>query len=137
MREQFENRPEFPEAPDPESNLYGGFLSRQDENLCNAVRNADARRLADFHPEFNDERLPELLLHYKAKNYPKSLSEDEVPKWEKYRLERLNRQLPGFVKQMEEFQKLLAEGKETTPRGQKIDPFILEELSLWYQNLQP
>lgn len=137
MREQFENRPEFPDAPDPESDLYGGFLSKNDENLCNAVRNADERHLADFHPEFNDERLPELLLHYKAKNFPKTLSEDEVPKWEKYRLERLNRQLPSFTKQMEEFQKMLASGKETTPRGQKIDPFILEELSLWYQSLQP
>ncbi|MBR0416004.1 exodeoxyribonuclease I [Candidatus Saccharibacteria bacterium] len=137
VREQFENRPEFPDAPDPESNLYGGFLSNQDANLCNAVRNADERHLADFHPEFSDERLPELLLHYKAKNFPKTLSEDEVSKWEEYRLERLNRQLPSFVKQMEEFQKLLAEGKETTPRGQKIDPFILEELSLWYQSLQP
>lgn len=137
MREQFENRPEYPDAPDPESNLYGGFLSNQDANLCNAVRNADERHLADFHPEFSDERLPELLLHYKAKNFPKTLSEDEVSKWEEYRLARLNRQLPSFVKQMEEFQKLLAEGKETTPRGQKIDPFILEELSLWYQSLQP
>lgn len=136
MREQFENRPEFPDAPDPESNLYGGFLSNQDANLCNVVRNADERHLADFHPEFSDERLPELLLHYKAKNFPKTLSEDEVSKWEEYRLARLNRQLPSFVKQMEEFQKLLAEGKETTPRGQKIDPFILEELSLWYQSLQ-
>ena len=137
MREQFENRPEFPEAFDPESSLYDGFLSRQDENLCNAVRNADERRLADFHPDFSDERLPELLLHYKAKNFPKTLAEDEEKKWQEYRLARLNRQLPSFTKQMAEFQKLLAEGIETTKRGQKIDPFILEELSLWYQSLQP
>ena len=136
MRTQFENRPEFPEAFDQESNLYGGFLSRNDENLCNAIRNADEHRLSDFHPEFTDERLPSLLLHYKAKNFPNSLSADEIPQWEKYRTARLNRQLPSFVKQMEEFQKLLAEGINTTARGQKIDPFILEELSLWYQNLQ-
>jgi exodeoxyribonuclease-1 len=137
MRTEFESRPEFPEAFDPESDLYSGFLSPQDSNLCNAIRNADEHRLSDFHPEFTDERLPELLLHYKAKNFPKSLAEDEVKKWEKYRLARLNRQLPGFIKQMEEFQKLLASGVTTTPHGQTIDPFILEELSLWYQSLQP
>lgn len=135
MREQFENRPEFPPAIDPESDLYGGFLSRNDENLCNAIRNADEHRLSDFHPNFNDDRLPDLLLHYKAKNFPNSLAEDEAKKWQTYRLERLNRQLPNFTKQMEELQKLLASGKTETPRGQKIDPFILEELSLWYQNL--
>ena len=137
MREHFENRPEFPAAFDPESSLYDGFLSQHDESLCNAVRNADEHRLADFHPEFSDERLPELLLHYKAKNYPKTLAEDETKKWEEYRLARLNRQLPSFTKQMTEFQKLLATGVETTKHGQKIDPFILEELSLWYQSLQP
>lgn len=137
MRTQFESRPEFPDAPDPESNLYGGFLSRKDENFCNAIRNADEHHLSDFHPEFTDERLPELLLHYKAKNFPKTLAADEVKKWEKYRLARLNRQLPSFTKQMEEFQKLLSEGINTTAHGQAIDPFILEELSLWYQSLQP
>jgi exodeoxyribonuclease-1 len=136
MREHFESRPEFPEAFDQESNLYGGFLSRQDENLCNAIRNADEHRLSDFHPNFADERLPSLLLHYKAKNFPNTLSADEIPQWENYRTARLNRQLPSFMKQMEEFQKLLANGVNTTPHGQTIDPFILEELSLWYQNLQ-
>lgn len=137
MREHFESRPEYPEAFDSESNLYGGFLSKSDEQLCNIIRNSDERHLADYHPIFNDERLPELLLHYKAKNFPKTLAEDEVKSWETYRLARLNRQLPSFTKQMEEFEKLLAEGIDTTSHGQKIDPFILEELSLWYQSLQP
>ena len=137
VREQFENRPEFPEAFDPESDLYGGFLSKNDEKLCNIIRNSDEHHLADYHPEFNDERLPDLLLHYKAKNFPRTLAEDETKTWEAYRLARLNRQLPSFTKQIEEFQTLLANGIDTNSRGQKIDPFILEELSLWYQSLQP
>lgn len=124
MREKNENRPEYPEAPDPESALYDGFLDEHDARLCNAVRNADASHLADFHPPFNDERLPGLLLHYKAKNYPKSLSESEQQKWETYRLARLNRQLPAFMKQMEEL----------SQKG--ADDFILEELMLWYQSLE-
>ncbi|MBO7699272.1 exodeoxyribonuclease I [Candidatus Saccharibacteria bacterium] len=124
MREKNENRPEYPEAPDPESALYDGFLDQHDTRLCNAVRNADTNHLADFHPPFNDERLPDLLLHYKAKNYPKSLSESEQQEWEKYRLARLNRQLPAFTKQMEELSKKGA------------DDFILEELMLWYQSLE-
>lgn len=130
MRTNLENRPDFPPAPDPESALYDGFLSDKDSTLCNAVRNADASKLADFHPEFSDERLPELLLHYKAKNFPKSLAEDEQEKWETYRLARLNRQAPAFAKQMEDLQAALA-------RGEDVDSFILEELSLWYQSLQP
>ncbi len=137
MREKYESHPEYPAAEDPESALYDGFLLEKDATLCNAVRNADENRLADFHPEFADERLPELLLHYKAKNFPKSLAEDEIKKWEEYRAKRLNRQLPHFQKEMEELQSRLAQGYDTTERGQKIDEFILEELMLWYQNLQP
>ena len=137
MREEIENRPEFPPSVDVDSALYDGFLTNEDSTLCNAIRNADANRLADFHPEFLDERLPELLLHYKAKNFPSALSEDETKEWEKYRLARLNRQLPGFQKEMEELQTRLDQGYDTTERGQKIDTFIMDELMLWYQNLQP
>lgn len=137
QREEREERPDFPPAIDPESALYDGFLADHDQVICNAIRNADKDHLADFHPEFNDERLPELLLHYKAKNFPAALAEDEQKKWEAYRLARLNRQLPDFTKQMEELQLSLANGNDTTKGGQKIDPFILEELSLWYQSLQP
>jgi len=137
MREDLESRLEFPPAVDPESGLYDGFLNHHDAILCEAIRNADENRLADFHPEFDDERLPGLLLHYKAKNYPNSLSEDEASKWEEYRLARLNRQAPAFVKQLEELQKQYSEGVGITPESKKVDPFILEELALWYQNLQP
>ncbi|MBP5204855.1 exodeoxyribonuclease I, partial [Candidatus Saccharibacteria bacterium] len=136
MREQYENRDEFPPAADPESALYDGFLSKKDETLCNVIRNADEDRLADFCPEFEDERLPELLIHYKAKNFPKSLTDSEEKEWEKYRVDRLNRQLPEFTKEMEDMKAIIDAGKTENERGQKIDPFILEELTLWYQSLQ-
>ena len=121
-REENENRPEFPPAIDPESALYDGFLNDQDRNLCGLVRAANKNQLADLHPEFVDERLEPLLLHYKAKNFPDSLSEDEHKEWEKYRLERLKRQAGPFEKQLEEISK-------------KTDPFIIEELLLWEQSL--
>ena len=125
MRMELENRPEFPKAEDPESALYDGFLQEKDATLCNVVRNATENQLADLHPEFLDERLPDLLLHYKAKNFPKSLAEDEVAEWEKYRTTRLNRQAPSFLKQM-----------ESLSQSDDVDDFILEELMLWYQSLQ-
>lgn len=136
IREQYENRDEFPPAVDAESALYEGFLSGDDEKTCSYIASLDENRLADYHPEFEDERLPSLLLHYKAKNFPSALSKDEEEQWEKYRCERLNRQAPGFMKQMEELQKILESGGTETAKGQKIDPFIIEELSLWYQSLQ-
>lgn len=119
MREEIENRPEFPPAIDPESALYDGFLNDRDRIKCNAVRNANVNQLADFIPEFIDERLPELLLHYKAKNFPKALTEDESKKWQEYRHARLERQSAMFLKELE----------------QVTDDFIKEELKLYYESL--
>ncbi len=118
-----ESRPEYDKPFDAESALYASFVPEVDRIRCNAVRNADADGLADFHPNFVDERLPELLLHYKAKNFPKSLAEDELKKWEEYRRARLERKAPAFLKELE------------TLTNTDADSHILEELKLWYESL--
>lgn len=121
MRSEYENRSEFPEAIEPEAALYDGFLDDTDRIKVAAVRNADGNKLADFHPDFHDPRLPELLLHYKGRNFPESLSEAEVAKWEEYRRARLERQAPKFLKELEEVY--------------KKDEFIAEELKLYFENV--
>ena len=120
MREEYENRLEFPPAVEPETALYDGFLNDVDRAKVAAVRNAEPNKLADFQPDFIDERLPELLLHYKGRNFPKTLSESEVEKYEEYRRTRLERQVPRFMAELEKVQ----------------DDFIKDELLLYMQSLQ-
>ena len=121
MRSKWEEQPEYPRAVEPEAALYDGFLNDTDRVKVAAVRNADDTRLADFHPEFTDPRLPELLLHYKGRNYPETLSESEASKWEEYRRVRLERQAPKFLASLEkEYHK---------------DEFVGEELKLYYESL--
>lgn len=121
MRSEAENRPEFPPAVEPEAALYDGFLNDADKVKVAAVRNADAGRLADFHPDFFDTRLPELLLHYKGRNFPQSLSESEGAKWEEYRQARISRFAPRFLKELTEVY--------------KKDEYIGEELKLYFESL--
>lgn len=121
MREENENRPEFPPAIEPEAALYDGFLNGSDRDRVAAVRNASPEQLADFHPDFIDERLPELLLHYKGRNYPDSLSENELAKWEEYRKARLERLTPKFLSELEQFY--------------HKDEYIGEELKLYFESL--
>ena len=78
MRTENENREEFPPATDPESALYDGFLDNSDKTRCDAVRRATINELTDFHPDFHDPRLPDLLLHYKARTYAQPLSDAEL-----------------------------------------------------------
>lgn len=124
-RTAIEERPEFPPAVDSESALYDGFLDQPDRNTCATVRAAKRQDLANFHPEFHDPRLDELLLHYKARNFDGILSEEEQAKWETYRLERIKNRANDYIKSI---QNLAKEGK---------DPYLLQELQLWYESLLP
>ena len=108
--------------------LYDGFVPDVDKMRMEKVRHADANKLADFHPNFTDERLEPLLLHYKARNFPKSLSEIEQIEWEKWRTAKLNAELPAFVKSL---QKLAT----STTDEKKL--FILQELQLWAESIMP
>ena len=137
MQEMIAKRPEFPKAVDAESALYDGFMDDSDRRYCAVVRSNGATDLADFHPPFVDERLPELLLHYKAKNYPESLAEDEVPKWEEYRLARLRRQAPKFMAELTNIQKDLAIDRPCGGKSTEDCAYLVEELMLWYESLQP
>ncbi len=131
MRAEFEKQPEFAPAVEPEAMLYDGFLDDADRVKVSAVRAASAAtdaggakvdaaaKLADFHPEFADSRLPELLLHYKGRNFPKSLSEAEMKQWEAYRRARLERQAPKFLEELAKIE----------------DDFVKEELMLYFQSL--
>lgn len=125
MRSDYENRAEFPPAIDAESALYDGFLDNADRTSCAAVRRAQLDQLADFHPNFHDPRLPDLLLHYKARNFARALTEAEHAQWEAYRAQRIKSQQNTYIKAIQE---LAARG---------ADAFILEELQLWYQSLLP
>lgn len=130
------DKPAYPKAIDAESALYDGFIDNRDMMLCSTVRRNGTEELSNYHPPFSDERLAELLLHYKAKNYPDSLAADEVEMWEKYRRERLARQETKFIAEMEKIQKDLANNKAFGSKTVEECSYLAEELMLWYQSLQ-
>ena len=127
LRTIFENKPAFKKLPDPEAQLYDGFLNDRDRIRVEAVRNADERELADFHPEFQDERLAPLLLHYKARNFPRSLSEDDLAQWEAWRARHLQAQLPQFMASLQRLASTATDEQQ----------FILQELQLWAEAIVP
>lgn len=128
---------DFPPADDVESALYNGFLDDQDRVLCAAVRNNGIEDLTNFQPVFTDERLPELLTHYKARNFPTNLNSAEAESWEKYRAERLKRQSGIFFGELQRIKKLLASGQGINGKTPEESQFLAEELMLWYQSVAP
>jgi exodeoxyribonuclease-1 len=76
-------------TPDVDEDLYGGFICNKDRGHLNRLRSLSPSQLANEHPNFDDARLEELLFRYRARNFPDSLTADELQLWEEYRAARL------------------------------------------------
>ncbi|MEJ8567591.1 exodeoxyribonuclease I [Elongatibacter sediminis] len=75
---------------DPDVALYsGGFFPPHDRFLMNKVLQTPAEELGSHSWSFEDPRLPALLFRFRARNYPDTLSPQEVALWDQYRAQRL------------------------------------------------
>lgn len=121
-------RPDFATANDVEGQLYDSFMPDADKMRCSTIRAATAEDLADFHPSFTDDRLPELLFRYKARQFPNSLSEDEHERWEKYKADKFQRELPGYMQRLAQLASIQSDDSKL---------FVLEEIQLWVESIMP
>ncbi|MFZ2544523.1 MAG: exodeoxyribonuclease I, partial [Candidatus Saccharimonadales bacterium] len=128
IRSVFENKPDYEKSLYPEAQLYDGFVNDADKIRIQAVASATDTELVDFHPNFQDERLSDLLLHYKARNFPRTLSADESIQWEKWRVRHLQSQLPEFIKSL---------GRLDSRELSDSRKFVIQELQLWLESIAP
>ena len=118
---------EYDKSEDVEGALYENFFEGADKMTIATVRNATATTISSLKPRFIDQRLPELFMRYKARNFPESLSEEESKAWEDYRARRIVRDLPEFE------QNMLAESQTHDAKSLSM----LEDLKLWAQTIMP
>ena len=64
--------------------LYDGFVSDGDRSLCDQVIAEDPAALASQSFPFADQRLPEMLFRYRARNFPDTLSDEEAAQWREH-----------------------------------------------------
>jgi exodeoxyribonuclease-1 len=109
--------------------LYDGFIFDEDKTKMSALRASKPEEIADF--SFKDNRLKLLLPLYKARNYPKSLTETELAEWENFRHQKLinSQKANDFFKRLEELAK--------TPGLNDQKRYLLEELNLYAQSILP
>lgn len=121
---------------DPDEQLYaGGFISPADRSELNRVLQTPPESLVEETFNFKDERLQELLFRYRARNYPDSLSGEEMERWEEFRTQRLMAPKKGWLS-LEAFGlelQRLASDPELTPQARQV----LEDLHLYGESLVP
>jgi exodeoxyribonuclease I len=119
---------------DVDSQLYDGFFNDADRDKMAIVRAAGQEKLADLHLAFNDARLEKLLMLYKARQYPKSLSDSEQAQYENYRQQKLlagddNSQAARYFARLNE----ISLNQSLT----KDQGYLLEELKFYGESILP
>jgi exodeoxyribonuclease-1 len=76
---------EFETTSDPDLMLYSGaFFSDQDRSNMAIIRATDPDQLAGLELNFADNRLPEMLFRYRARNFPRTLNDAELQRWRSF-----------------------------------------------------
>ncbi|MGO1245926.1 MAG: exodeoxyribonuclease I [Oceanisphaera sp.] len=95
--------PDFAPITDVDGALYeGGFFGAADKAAMDIIRSSQPEALADMGLQFNDERLPELLFRYRARNYPHTLTEQEWQRWRQHCQDKLTNQAEPYMQRLEQ-----------------------------------
>lgn len=114
----------FMPVNDPDRMLYQGFFSNQDRALLQHLRNSDHRNWPTPLPPHDDERIPEMLFRYRARNHPDSLTSTEQQRWQQHCQQTLTdpEHLP-----LQHYPALLDDYRQQD----QTNPVILDQLQAW------
>lgn len=112
------------ETTDPDFALYsGGFISDSDRQILNNIVDSHPNNLDTQHWQFTDSRLEKLVFRFRARNYPQTLSDADMVKWQRHREYRLtDPNSPASIKMNEYMMQLeqLAQQHHNNPQKQAI-----------------
>ena len=114
--------------------LYDGFIGDEDQNIMLRVHSSKPDDLLSLAPRFKDKRLQQLLPLYKARNFPRSLTDEERTQWEMHKYKKLfeggnKSQLAQYFIKLQEI--------AARPNLTTAQQYLLEDLQLYGQSLMP
>jgi len=126
---------QFEPQTDPDLMIYGGgFFSDSDKRTMQRIHDTSPEQLGDQSWVFEDKRLAELLLRFRARNYPETLSQDEQAQW----LEHCRTRLTEGESRHMSFEQFFAE-LERVRNEEAVDDkgrAILDEVEVYGRELQ-
>ena len=97
----FQQEREFEASDNVETELYNGFFSDADKNNMAILRTLEPEKLAEHNLSFQDPRIPQLLFHYRARHFYRTLNRSEQIKWQKYCRKKLDSEILQFEQSLQ------------------------------------
>jgi len=117
-------------AVDPELAIYsGGFFNNDDRVRMNKIHYMSPDQLSQS-MHFDDPRIQEMLLRYRARNYPELLDDSEKKRWTAFRRERLSGVDRSGALTLSEFEEAIKEQKKSAGLTSS-QLHILDQLKSW------
>jgi exodeoxyribonuclease-1 len=109
------------EADQPvEAKLYDGFFDNADQRVMERLHTAGPEAIAELSAKFQDPRLKDLALPYKARNFPAALTDSEQQVW-RQQLQAKLIDSKKIDKYLERVDLLRQEKRRTTQEKQLLD----------------
>lgn len=121
----FDTEP-WPASDDPEAALYEGFISYEDRHTLNRFHTTPAAEWPDLERRLADARLPELMFRARARNFPETLSTDELQRWEQHCYQRLCANSNEHYFNIEQYEERI---KDLNSKNTK--PELIDALKAW------
>jgi exodeoxyribonuclease-1 len=122
------------ERADADAALYDGFIGDGDRRAFPRIRSSAPEGLRAFAAELKDPRMPELLLRYRARNWPDSLDAAERAQWDEYRRRRLRSEAGLSEYSFESYRASIAALRAAQPAGPAQG--LLDALEDWGRQLE-
>ena len=119
---------------DVDESLYTGFINNADRHTLNQLRQLSPEALKQTRFSFTDPKLFELILRYRARNWPDTLSPSEYDQWETLRVARLLEGIDGYINIDDYLSQLDRLEKTSLNSAQQT---ILEQLYAWAEMIVP
>ncbi len=125
----------FEPETDPDLMLYsGGFFPDADRREMARLRGHRPEALATEWFAFEDPRLPEMLMRYRARNWPHTLTPKEREDWDAYRAQRLIGPDSGSSITLDAYRKRLTDLRSELA-GDSRRLGLLDELERWAERV--
>jgi exodeoxyribonuclease-1 len=126
------NQQDYPAVTDPDAQLYsGGFFSNDDYARMQRIRQSSPEALAELDLSYDDDRIPEMLFRYRARNFPQTLDADQRQQWDEYRKHKFNDPAAG-IRTLNQV-KAAIEELRTAPDTTGTQLAVLDELEKYLQ----
>ncbi len=131
VRAVYEAAADRPPPDDPELAIYAGFPSEGDRRLLDDVRATPPGQLGRQFG-FENPRYADLLLRYRARNWPDQLTDEERRQWDAFRRQRLGSESAMTTLTLDGYFAQLLALRGQTPATQQP---ILDSLEQWGREL--